>query len=257
MTRNIGFAADSFDTLAGYEDWHWWFQNRNDLILQLFGRFCRSRDQILEIGCGNGAVTGAIHGKYPNAELTATEFFEEGLVNARARVSGVTFRQLDARDLTDAEKFDVVCAFDVLEHIDQDVEVMTAVRSSMRDAQSRFVITVPQHMWLWSQADVFAKHERRYTFAEMRDKLEQAGFDVEYRTSYVVLLLPLMYLSRLLKKDESDFDPNSEFTISKTSNLALNAVLKVEAALRRIGLPMPAGGSLVVVAKPRAHAGRG
>lgn len=250
MDRNTGFQEVSFDVLMKYEGWHWWFQCRNSLILSLIKRFSTSKDRILEIGCGNGLVTEAIDKEFKGSEVIGTEFLEAGLVNARARLPNVTFQQLDARDLDDSTKFDIICAFDVLEHIDADTDVMTAVRTALKDDRSRFYITVPQHMSLWSEADVFAKHERRYSFTEMKDKLAQAGFEVEYRTSFVFLLSPLMFLSRLKKQKAEAYDVEAEFNISKLSNTVLTGIMKTEAMLRNIGVPMPFGGSLVVVAKP-------
>jgi len=248
--RNVGFDSDTFDILMKYEDWHWWFQCRNSLIIRTMGRFSKTNQDILEIGCGNGLVTKAIQDQYSNSNITATEFLEDGLSNARARLSGVTFRQLDARDMSEDGKFDVVCAFDVLEHIDADVEVMKSVRRSMKDDHSRFYITVPQHMTLWSQADAYAKHERRYVFKEMKEKLSLAGFEVEYKSSYVFLLAPLMYVSRFLNKKNNNYNFEREFEISKLSNALFVSIMKIEAMLRYFGLPMPFGGSLVVVAKP-------
>ena len=246
--RNTGFDDDAFEILLEYEDWHWWFQNRNRLIIRLMKRFGTSHGRILEIGCGNGLVTEAISREFPKSEIVATEFLAAGLVGARKRLPQVRFEQLDARDLNGSETYDIICAFDVLEHIDADVEVMKRVRNALRDERSRFFITVPQHMTLWSEADVFAHHERRYTFREMRDKLRESGFELEYRTSYVFLLSPLMLLSRLRK--QKHYDPQDEFRIGKPLNAALSGMMRIESLLRRFGLPMPFGGSLVVVARP-------
>ena len=250
MERNVGFDENSFSVLRKYEDWHWWFQYRNEMIVWMMKKFGKSSDEILEIGCGNGLVTGAIQRAFPKADITATEFLEGGVLHARARLSDVTFRQLDARDLSEDEAFDAVCAFDVLEHIDADVEVMTAIRKAMRDSQSRFYITVPQHMSLWSQADEAAKHERRYSLKEMQEKLLQSGFEIEYKTSYVFLMFPLMYASRLLNRSQAEYDSESEFKVSRFGNQLIGGIMRFEAILRNVGLPMPFGGSLVVVAKP-------
>jgi len=250
VERNVGFDEESFSSLMKYEDWHWWFQSRNELIVNLIRKFSISRQTILEIGCGNGLVTEAISNAFPPSKIIGTEYLESGLINARERLPDVTFEQLDARDLDRSAEFDIVCAFDVLEHIDADLDVMKKIRSSLKDAQSRFFITVPQHMALWSEADVFARHERRYSFRELREKLSIAGFAVEYRTSFVFLLSPLMLLSRIRKKGAVEYDPEAEFNISKTSNAVLFAVMRAESLLRSLGMPMPFGGSLVVVAKP-------
>lgn len=248
--RNIGFDDEAFDTLIKYEDWHWWFQCRNSLITKTISKFSKINHDILEIGCGNGLVTKAIQDRYPESNITATEFLENGLFNARERLSGVTFQKLDARDIDGENEFDIVCAFDVLEHIDTDVEVMKSIRKLMKDDHSRFYITVPQHMLLWSQADTYAKHERRYSYEEMRRKLSLSGFEIEYRSSYVFLLSPLMFLSRLLNRKNKNFSIEREFEISKLTNALLSGVMKLEEILRDMALPMPFGGSLIVVARP-------
>lgn len=250
MERNTGFDEEAFDLLMKYEDWHWWFQSRNKLIIKLIKKFGNANKHILEIGCGNGLVTEAISKVFPKSQIVGTEFLSAGLTNAQKRLPEVSFEQLDARDLDGSRVFDIVCAFDVLEHIDADFEVIKAIRGSLSDESSRFFITVPQHMSLWSEADVFAKHERRYTFSEMQQKLTNAGFVVEYRTSFVFLLSPLMFLSRRMKQNPEQYDPEDEFRISRAGNAILSNVMSVEALLRDLGTPMPFGGSLVVVAKP-------
>ena len=250
MEKNTGFHEDANDLLMKYEDRHWWFQSRNRLILELIRKFSRANEHILEIGCGNGLVTEAISKAFPDSKIVGTEFLDAGLINARKRLPDISFEQLDARDLDESRVFDIICAFDVLEHIDADFEVMKAVHTALRDQYSRFFITVPQHMSLWSKADVFAKHERRYTFADMQQKLHDAGFVVEYRTSFVFLLSPLMFLSRRVKQRSEKYDPEDEFRISRMGNMILSSVMSLEALLRRVGMPMPFGGSLVVVARP-------
>ncbi len=60
-------------------------------------------------------------------------------------------------------------------------------------------LTVPQHRWLWSRQDESACHVRRYTATELRRKVLAAGFIPLYETSFVSLLLPMMWLSRLQK----------------------------------------------------------
>lgn len=96
-------------------------------------------------------------------------------------------------------EFDAIGAFDVIEHIDDDEEVMTSAHAALRP-RGLFVVTVPQHAWLWSSTDKHAHHKRRYSRRELLTKLQRHGFALRFCTSFVFALLPLMYLSRLAKR---------------------------------------------------------
>jgi len=110
------------------------------------------------------------------------------------------------------------------------------------------IITVPQHPWLWSQDDVYAKHKRRYTSANLISKLQKAGFNIIRVTSFVSLLLPLMVISRFLSRSSKNYDPTREFRISPLLNFCLEKILYFERLLLKQGVCFPMGGSLLVVA---------
>ena len=96
---------------------------------------------------------------------------------------------MDARRIPFRDEFDVIGAFDVIEHIEEDVAVIDEVGRALRPGGG-FVMTVPQHPALWSPQDEHAHHVRRYTAAGLRRKVEAAGFEVVRMTSFVRLLLP-------------------------------------------------------------------
>lgn len=98
-----------------------------------------------------------------------------------------------------AELFDVVGAFDLIEHIADDEVALRAIHRAVRDGGG-VVIAVPQHPWLWSQTDVIAHHVRRYRRGELEDKIRRAGFRVAFSGSFTCLLLPLMVTGRMLAR---------------------------------------------------------
>ena len=112
------------------------------------------------------------------------------------------------------------------------------------------LITVPQHQWLWSVVDEHACHVRRYTKKELVKKVQATGLKVEYVSSFVCLLMPLMYLVRLRAKN-SDYDVMSEFEIPGWINSILEGVMNIEFMLLKIGLRFPFGGSLILLAKKK------
>jgi len=82
-----------------------------------------------------------------------------GLRRARERLPEVEFVQLDARNLPYKSEFDAIGAFDVIEHIEEDIEVIRSARAALVK-NGILVVTVPQHAWLWSGADEHAHHKR-------------------------------------------------------------------------------------------------
>jgi ubiquinone/menaquinone biosynthesis C-methylase UbiE len=203
----------------------------------------------LEIGCGTGFVITGLRAKFPQVSFTGSEIFLAGLRFAADRLPGVQLLQMDARHIPFKEEFDVVGAFDVLEHIEEDEAVLTEMFRAVRPGGG-IMITVPQHPWLWSQLDDLSYHKRRYTRRELLTKVRAAGFEVKLVTSFVSFLLPLMYLSRLRKK-RGEIDIQQEFKIGHTVNLALSAVMRFETMLIRSGIRIHAGGSLLLVATKR------
>ena len=111
------------------------------------------------------------------------------------------------------------------------------------------IITVPQHRWLWSVTDEQACHVRRYTKKELVYKVESTGLRVEYVSSFVSLLLPLMILSRLLTKSDKQRDPMYEFRIPGWLNRSLEKVMNFELWLLSLGIRFPFGGSLLLLAR--------
>jgi SAM-dependent methyltransferase len=157
--------------------------------------------------------------------------------------------QLDARRLPFRDEFDVVGAFDVIEHIDEDRAVLAELRAAAAPGGG-VLLTVPQHPALWSEFDARAGHVRRYRARELRQKVVEAGLEIVRMTSFVALLLPFMYLSRRAQRSPgADYDPLAELRIAPWLNRLLEGVLGAERALISAGLSFPAGGSLLVVAR--------
>jgi hypothetical protein len=81
-------------------------------------------------------------------------------------------------------------------------------------------------------------------------KVEKAGFRVAWATSYVFLLLPLMFLTRLVRSMMDDeFDIFGELRIGSSLNLVLSRIMSAELLMVRKGLSLPAGGSLLLVGR--------
>ncbi len=252
--ENADYPTGHFDKLYSIESSNFWFRSRNRIIQSLFSKYvdiCIERE-VLEIGCGTGYV---LHGlsKFKNLKLTGAELHVEGLKFAKRRLPNVDFLQMDARKMPfKEEEFDIVGAFDVLEHIEEDEVIMNNVYKILKQKGLLF-ITVPQHKWLWSTQDEASYHKRRYTRKEIVDKLSKANFNIIFASSFVFFLLPLMFLSRLIKRKSTDKEilvyDYGELIFNPVLNRLFDYLMRFDEILIQLGLEVLFGGSMIVVAR--------
>jgi len=243
--QNDGFRAEHFDELAKFEQRNFWFRARNELVVWALKKYNPRGCSFLEIGCGTGFVLSGVAEKLPDSDIYGSEIFVAGFFYAAKRVPRANFMQMDARKIPFSEEFDTIGAFDVLEHIREDSDVLSAMHRALKPGGA-LLLTVPQHRWLWSAADEYACHVRRYSACELHKKLKAAGFKIERSTSFVSFLLPMMLISRL--KSRIKFDPSSELRIHATINTFLFGIMRIEMAFIRWGMSLPFGGSRLIVA---------
>jgi SAM-dependent methyltransferase len=248
-TQNSGFDSKSFELLYQLEDKSFWFTNRNLMFTHLLGKYSISKD-FLEIGCGSAYVINNLSQKFTELNFTGSEIYVEGLKYAQRRVQKeVKLIQYDATEINFDEQFDGIGAFDVIEHIDEDEKVLMNIYKSLRP-NGRVFISVPQYMFIWSQEDDYACHKRRYTRKELKSKLVNSGFEVEFITSYMFLLFPVMLFFRItggVKKTEEEM--TQALYPGKFMNSLLSLITYLDIVLIRMGISLPWGGSLVLVGR--------
>jgi SAM-dependent methyltransferase len=195
-------------------------------------------------------VLAGLREALPGLRLVGSELFAEGLEIARRRLPDVKLVALDAVEMPFDGEFDVVGAFDVLEHVDEDERALAGMRRALRPGGG-LLLLVPQHPRLWSEMDVVARHVRRYTRRGLVAKVERAGFEVVATSSFVSALLPAMVLSRGVRRVLGrPYDPIAELRPGPLNGV-FERVLDGERKLIERGMSLPAGGSLLLVARRR------
>jgi len=244
-----GFRAEYFKNLAALESGNFWFRSRNLLIIWALRHYFAQAKNFLEIGCGTGFVLSGIRREFPTLKLFGSEIFTKGLIFAKERLPGIELFQMDACRIPFDSEFDVVGAFDVLEHIEDDETALQQMFQATKPGGG-VMVTVPQHAFLWSRVDEYSLHKRRYSRKELMGKLARAGFSISGITSFASLILPLMMFSRLKsRRSKHDFDSCAEYEIAGHVNRLLESVMGLERSLIGCGISLPAGGSLLAVAK--------
>jgi SAM-dependent methyltransferase len=238
-----------YPELAGLEEANFWFSSRNRLIAFLLGKHFSSARTFLEVGCGTGLVLAATQRARPCLRSSGCDLYPEGLRYARARNPAARLLRMDAARLYFEEEFDLLGAFDLLEHVEDDEAVLREMHRALRPGGG-LLLSVPQHRLLWTETDVAAHHVRRYGRRELRTKVAGAGFRVLEMVSFVSLLLPVLAAARLagsaLKKR---YSVHGELGLNPILNSAFGTLMGAESALVRLGLRLPFGGSLVISAR--------
>jgi len=186
-----------FAPLFAAEDRHFWFRARNRLIARLVTQITSrlpSGYRVLEVGCGTGNVLRVLEAICDRGVVVGMDLFVEGLRYARFRTC-CPLVQGDMHKPPFGATFDVIGLFDVLEHLPNDIQVLRDLHAMLAPGGA-LLLTVPAHASLWSYFDEASHHCRRYEADELRHKLEDVGFRVEYLTQFMAPLFPMIWLGR-------------------------------------------------------------
>jgi SAM-dependent methyltransferase len=248
------FDAAGIHRLIAAEDRHFWFRARNEIIAALADAPIRNLPDdfsILEVGCGSGNVLRVLQrlaagrGHVEGLELSA-----QAADVARAR-TGLRVTSGYLADLDATATFNVIAAFDVLEHIADEAAVLAQMRERLRNG-GRLILTVPAHQNLWSAFDTASGHERRYTLETLAGALRASGFEIAYLTYFMSLLFPPMWLRRrLLQRRRQDMAAllDSEFQIVPGINELAYQALRQEARVIKARRRLPVGTSIAAIAR--------
>jgi 2-polyprenyl-3-methyl-5-hydroxy-6-metoxy-1,4-benzoquinol methylase len=193
------FDPTFFALLFEVEDRHFWFRSRNRIIAALVKRLTaelRTGFRVLEVGCGTGNVLRVLDQACPNGTVVGMDLFAEGLKYARGRTT-TALVQGDMHQPPFTNQFDIIGLFDVLEHLPDDGQVLCDLQAMLRE-NGVLLLTVPAHPGLWSYFDEASRHCRRYQPDELKQKLIETGYDIEYSTQYMMSIFPLVWIGRRL-----------------------------------------------------------
>lgn len=256
-TGRATYDPQFFAKIAAVEDRHFWFCARNRIIAAALKRIVANLPadyRVLEVGCGTGQVLRHLVQMCREGEVIGMDLFPEAVAFARQRTSCRVIVG-DILDPPDLGEFDVLALFDVLEHLPNDRQIVQALHRLLKPGGS-LVLTVPAHMSLWSYFDVAACHCRRYSTTRLARLLVENGFKVEYRSEFMMILFPFIWLLRRIHGGRTESDPQiatdragQELKVIPVINRILTEVLATEARVVKRGWSLPFGTSILAVAR--------
>jgi SAM-dependent methyltransferase len=193
----------------------------------------------------------------PDARLVGMDAYHAGLLHARGRTDA---RLVEGRieKMPFGRTFDLVGLFDVLEHIEDDLQALQGIKQALEPG-GRLVLTVPAGPSLWSRYDEESGHQRRYRERDLRAVLTAARFQVEYLTHFMSVIYGPVWLSRRLDGWFNRPRPRSsdgvspaierELRIPGPLNVMFGELLRFEVPIVRRHHRVPWGTSLLAIAQ--------
>jgi len=244
-------SPDAYLEMAEIEASHWWFRGRRAILSRLIERMKLGPGaRILEIGAGTG---GNLDMLAAFGSVSAMEMDDAARSIATAKTNGrfdIRAGSFPGAVPFTRERFDLICLFDVLEHIDADVETLRGVSALLADGGS-VIVTVPAYAWLWSAHDDFLHHKRRYSAQALQQTALAAGYRVHLLSYFNTLLFVAAAFARL--KDR--WLRKSPAPAADVPPKPLNDVLGTIFGMERFLVPrvkLPFGVSLVCVLRTEA-----
>ena len=235
------------------QEQHWWFTTKRNIVVDQIDRYIDPfhNMSILDIGCGSGLMIQILN-KY--GTVFGMDTSEQSIEFCKKL--GGTNLALGAlpKDIPfEANKFEMITALDVIEHIDDDGGSLIAIIDLLKN-DGLLILTVPALNLMWTNFDEINDHKRRYSKSELRRKLKLAGFEVEFISYYNSILFPLAFVGRMYSKlfgvkSKSELEPPFPFI-----NRVLAKVFGLELYILRF-FSFPVGLSLIAVARKSSHDG--
>lgn len=234
-----------YQQMAELDDRHWWYRARRRILAELIRREAKlvPGARILEIGCGTGHNLAMLSGF---GHVDGLELDDEAAALSEKRLGRKVMRSPlpELGEVPDAS-YDLVGAFDVIEHIDDDAAALASIAGKLKPG-GKFVMTVPAHQWMWSAHDTVNHHKRRYSKASLKRLVDGSPLQLDKLGYFNSLLFPLAVAERLSSKLRGKDSADLKLPAAPL-NAMLERVFAAEAHL--VGrLPLPPGLSLFAVA---------
>jgi SAM-dependent methyltransferase len=237
-----------YEQMAELDDRHWWYRARREVLAALIRRETQlPKDaRILELGCGTGHNLAMLSGF---GHVDGLELDEEARALSEKRLG----RKVMSSPLPELagvpdQSYDLIGAFDVIEHIADDRAALVSIAAKLKST-GKFVMTVPAHQWMWSAHDVVNHHKRRYSKRGLKALIDGSPMKLELVGYFNSLLFPAAVAQRAASRVRGG--ENADVTLPPGPlNAALEKIFAAERYL--VGrLPLPPGLSLFAVASAR------
>jgi SAM-dependent methyltransferase len=226
------------------EDRMWWYRALHARLLDALEGV---QGTVLDAGCGTGGLLAGLGRRRPDLRRVGVEWAPEAAARAAAKSGALIARgSVMALPLADGV-VDAAVAADVLCHAAVEPAAAAAELRRVLRPGGLLVVNMPAYAWLASAHDRRVHNARRVTAGELAGLLHRAGFADVSAGYWNALLLPLMVAQRkLLARGDAASDVGA---FPAWLDALLHGMTRLERGIEALGIPLPAGGSVLAVAR--------
>jgi SAM-dependent methyltransferase len=225
---------------------YWWYRARGYLLETVLSEHVGEPRRLLDVGSADGPSVSWLRG---HGKQVALDVDPRGL--GPGGVCGSAL-ELPFGD----EVFDVVAAFDVIEHCDPEDQALAEVFRVLSPG-GRFLMSVPAYQWAWSYFDDHNQHYRRYTRSRATRALTASGFEIIRATYIFGSTFPMFAADRLRtrlkerRRSVAALDPDAVPGLPEVSPVVEKTLLGLAELDRKVlrSRNLPFGSSVVVAAR--------
>ncbi|MBA2466129.1 MAG: class I SAM-dependent methyltransferase [Sphingomonas sp.] len=233
-----------YDSMAALDQRHWWYRARREVLAALIRRRVGPPEgaAVLEVGCGTGHNL-AMLGQFGAVDALELDASARAVAEQRLGRPVMDSPLPELHGVRHAH-YDLIGAFDVIEHIADDRAAITSLARRLKPGGA-LVVSVPAHQWMWSAHDTVNHHHRRYSKRTLRRLFDGSPLRLEAIGYFNSLLFPLAVAQRLASRVSGK--DSSELSLPpRPVNYALERGFAAERLL--IGkVPLPPGLSLFAI----------
>ena len=180
------------ENLDGQPLKHWYYSSKFKAVINILNGV--NSAIVLDVGAGSGVFSKELLRAHGAREAWLVDPGYDRDADLIESGKPIYFRRC-----VQHSSADLVLMTDVLEHVDDDLELLKSYVEMVPDG-TRFLITVPAFQFLWSGHDVFLEHRRRYNLKQIESVLSQSGLSIVKSSYYFAAIFPLACLLRFTKK---------------------------------------------------------
>lgn len=200
---------------------HWYYQSKKLPLLNYFKKLPDSvKYNIIDIGSGSGFFAKELLNNFPDkiniCYLIDTEYTDKEIAESLAT------KFVKQNKIPNTISNSMVVLMDVLEHLEDDFQMLLEIKKNSVGNANYYFITVPAFQTLWSDHDEYLCHYRRYTVTTLKELLLKSKFRFDSIYYLYGTLFPVVWATRKI----SGLFPSKEITSEmKPVHPLLNKIL--------------------------------